>query len=181
MLLFFSFFLIHRGFGFELLFIQLVWSWRAKVSDVVIALALPVKHQTPFELGLSSIYPLLMFFPRWYSSLPMMMLIPPWCFSADDVDDRLRWLIAAAWPDRSSMARKLAPATISPPSAPPPTWGVGVPPPPIWGHLLHVGTSTNMGAHPPPWGYLLPTRGHFHQHGSTYYHRGIFISKSLKY
>ena len=172
MLLFFSFFLIHRGFGFELLFIQLVWSWRAKVSDVVIALALPVKHQTPFELGLSSIYPLLMFFPRWYSSLPMMMLIPPWCFSADDVDDRLRWLIAAAWPDRSSMARKLAPATISPPSAPPP---------PIWGHLLHVGTSTNMGAHPPPWGYLLPTRGHFHQHGSTYYHRGIFISKSLKY
>ena len=169
MLLFFSFFLIHRGFGFELFFIQLVWSWRAKVSDVVTALALPVKHQTPFELGLSSIYPLLMFFPRWYSSLPMMMLIPPrFLISADDVDDRLRWLIAAAWPDRSSMARKLAPATISPPSAPPPTWGVGVPPPPIWGHLLHVGTSTNTRALPPTWGHLLPSRG-------------ILISKSLKY
>ena len=81
-------FLIHTGFDFELLFSQLVWFWRAKVSDVVIALALSVKHKTPFDLVLSSIYSLLMFFPRWYSSLPMMMLIPPWCFSADDVDDR---------------------------------------------------------------------------------------------
>ena len=63
-------------------------AWRPKVSDVVTALALSVKHQTSFDVLDDS--------------------------PDDDGADWLRALIVGAWPDGPSMARKLAPATISP-------------------------------------------------------------------
>ena len=172
MLLFFSFFLIHRGFGFELLFIQLVWSWRAKVSDVVTALALPVKHQTPFELGLSSIYSIVC-----------------WCFSwlifissNDDVDSSLMFLRWRCWwsiamVDRGCVAWSLADgpevgagdnfSSLCTSTNNMGGWGTSstnMGAPTSCGHLYqHGGTSSTMGvpstntrAIPPTWGHLLP-------------------------
>ena len=74
-------------------------AWRPKVSDVVTALALSVKHQTSFDVLDDS--------------------------PDDDGADWLRALIVGAWPDGPSMARKLAAATISPRLAL--TSGVGLP------------------------------------------------------
>ena len=95
-------FLIQTGFAFELLFRQLVWSWRAKVSDVVIGLALPVKRQTLLDLVLSSIYPLLMFFPGWYSSPPIWL-----CWFLLDVSPRWRCWWSIAMVDRGCVAWSL--------------------------------------------------------------------------
>ena len=162
MSLFFSFFLIHRGFGFELLFIQLVWSWRAKVSDVVIGLALPVKRQTPFELVLSSIYSIVC----WCFFLVDIHLLWWWCWFLLDVSpltmlmidcdgwSRLRGLIARRWPGSWRRRQFLLPLHLLQHGG--------------WGYLLHqYGGTYFMWAPLPTWGHLLHHGGTFYQHEGT--------------